>query len=699
MALADPAGAATRAATTPTVVGPPPSGGDDTAAIMAALPVSGVLQLLPGNYLISSMITVNTLQDIQGAGGGVGQSATVLTCTSAAAGVTFSGAGGITSGFRVDGGGVATAPFTRNGGIGQWVGRTFEDITVVKSAQDGITCLGSQNDAWYKVSSQTHARDCWVLDQGYGGTLFSRCEIAGGGRYNLRLDTKVPGGPWTCPMNVLFHQCIVEQTIPGSVSVAYLNGASSIKFDHVVFYASGPISGPVVDVTGGCFGITFEDITVNNPAGTPAGNGVRIDGHSQVIFTGLNLLQNHTNAVYIMAGTPSVDIKGTLHLTNCTNRYGADPGQNVQAYITNPQCDVVVSRRQNPTDYAYINANPAGGYYAFVTSNGRQVWGSGNDYVGDVGLSRRAAGILAVDTKNLFATGYGNTSTRPVPTTDMIGALRFNTDSKQLEVSDGGLWYAPGLHSTVITTSGTFQVPSGVKMVSCRLVGGGGGGGGAGNIASASLATACYGGPGGGAGMVLESRLVVTPGDTLTVVVGAAGTGGTASAAAVGLVGNNGGAGTAGGTTYVANSAGTVLAAARGGGGGPSGPGASGTSAVMPKAAGGMGTTGPSYTPNSPGCGSYGNYDALPGPNGLSGGASGAFSIPTNGGTSGWAAGLWGQPATSDACNSKTTAGTTGASALMPGCGGNGGGAGGRSGAGGAGGAGASGFVEVWWVA
>ena len=696
--MAGPAGAATSGTKSPTVAGPSPSGGDDTAAIIAALPVSGILQLPPGNFIISDMINVNTLQDIQGAGGGVGQSATVLTCTTATSGVTFSGAGGITSGFRVDGQNVAVAPFTRNGGIGQWVGRTFEDITVVKSAQDGITCLGSQNDAWYKVSSQTHARDCWVLDQGYGGTLFSRCEIAGGGRYNLRLDTQIPGGPWNCPMNVLFHQCIVEQTTGPSVSAAYLNGASSIKFDHVVFYASGPITGPVVDVTNASYHITFEDVTVNNPAGTPTGS-VRVDAHSQVIFTGLSLFQNLTNAIYITTGTPAVDIKGSVYLTNCTNRYGCDPGQNIQTYITNTQSDVFVSQRTGPTDLAYVSANQSGvGNYVFETANGRRVWGSGADYTGDVALSRRAAGILAVDNKNLFATGYGTSAQRPNPTTDMVGAIRFNTDSKQLEVCDGGLWYGPGLHSAAIISSGTFTVPPGIKMISARLVGGGGGGGGAGNIGALSTSTACYGGPGGGAGMVSESRLSVSPGDVLTVVIGAGGVGGAGSAVATALVGNNGVAGTAGGITSITNGAGKVLAAAKGGGGGPAGPGASATAPVVPKAGGAYGSTDISYSPNAPGCGAFANYNAMPGPNGISGGASGAFSIPTNGGTPGWAAGLWGQNAVTDACNSKTPNGYTGAAAVMPGCGGNGGGAGGRNGTGGAGGHGAPGVVEFWWV-
>ena len=698
--MAEPAGAVTTTSTAiPMVYGPPPSGGDDTAAIQAALPTAGILRLPPGNFLISGVITVNTGQDLQGAGGGIGLSATVLTCTAVGAGVVISGAGGITSGFRVDGNNVATTPFTRNGGAGQWVGRTFEDITVVRSAQDGITCLGAQNDAWYKVASQSHARDCWVLDQGYGGALFSRCEISGGSRYNLRLDTQVLGGPWTCPMDVVFHQCIVEQTQAGSVSVAYLHGASSIKFDHVAFYASLPLTGPMVDVNNACAGITFCDTTVQHTTSVLGGNGVSVDSGSQVVFTGMCYFQNLTNAVYIKVGTPSVDVKGMIYLTNVTNRYGADAGQNIQSYIANNQNDVIVSQRQNPTDYAYVSTKPGGGgYYTFETSSGRKVWGDGTNYLGDVGLQRRAAGVLAVDTKNLFATGYGTTATRQTPTTDMIGAIRFNTDSKQLEVSDGGLWYGPGMHATGIYASGTFVVPPGVKVMRCRALGGGGGGGGGGNIGALSLATACHGGPGGGAGMVVESQIAVTPGDTLTILIGAGGTGGAGAAVSSATTGNNGTIGTAGGMTTVTDGTGKLLIAARGGGAGPGGPGSSISGPVQPSGAGAYGCNAVSYWVSAPGCGSFANYNSMPTYNGVSGGASGSFAVPANGGGSGWTAGLWGQPAYADACTSPTANGITGASAVVAGCGGNGGAAGGKSGTGGAGGAGAPGAIEFWWV-
>ena len=447
-------------------------------------------------------------------------------------------------------------------------------------------------------------------------------------------------------------------------------------------------------------GITFEDTTVQHTTAAMGGNGVSVDSGSQVVFTGMCYFQNLTNAVYIKVGTPSVDVKGVIYLTNCTNRYGADPGQNIQSYIANHQNDIIVSQRVNPTDYAYISRMPNGGFYTFETATGRKVWGVGTDYVGDVALQRRAAGVLAVDTKNLFATGYGNTATRPAATTDMIGAIRFNTDSKQLEVSDGGLWYGAGDAPTSASTHfrhvprTTWREGDAVP----RLVGGGGGGGG-GNIGALSLSTACHGGPGGGAGMVIESAIAVTPGDTITILIGAGGTGGQGATVSAGTAGNNGAAATAGGTTMVTDGTGKVLIAARGGGAGPAGPGASVSAPVTPAGGGAYGSTGLSYAVPAPGCGSFGNFNAMPTYNGVAGGASASFSQPTNGGGSGWTTGCslgWPRPQMRvrhrPSTGSPEPAQSSPAAAAMAAA------PGGRSGTGGAGGAGAPGAVEFWWV-
>jgi hypothetical protein len=100
------------------VQAPAPSGGDDYAALAAAMPSYGVLELQAGIYHLSQNLAVPNGCDLRGQGGGIAFPATVLRCTSAGAGVTVSAAGGLTGGFAVDGNRVATAPLLRNGGQG-----------------------------------------------------------------------------------------------------------------------------------------------------------------------------------------------------------------------------------------------------------------------------------------------------------------------------------------------------------------------------------------------------------------------------------------------------------------------------------------------------------------------------------------------------------------------------------------------------
>ncbi|MBN9620374.1 MAG: hypothetical protein J0H43_11685, partial [Actinobacteria bacterium] len=556
------AGAAEAATGADVTFGPPPSGGDDTAALQAALPAAGVLLLPAGTYQLAGVLTVGNGQDLQGQGGGSGMAATILQCTAAGAGVVVSASGGITGGFQVDGRSVATAPFLRNGGIGQWVGRTLHDITVTNSAQDGLTCLGAQNDAWYKVVSINHARDGWVLDQGYGGALFSRCESANAGRYNLRLDTQVGGGPYNEPNDNVFHQCIVEYTQASTVSVAYIAGATNVKFDHTSFYASVATGGPLIDVAAGATLVTFEDSTIQSTPATVGGIGLRVGGGSWVVLTGLTHLVNLAEGIHVSAASATVDVKGQLLFSNCTSRYAGDAGVDLRQSVANLQTEIVLSQRQLPTDLAYVSSNPGAGFFTFEDATGRRVWGTGADTTGDVALARRTVGILGVDTGQVLATGVGSTEARPYLGAAMAGAIRFNTDSQQLEVTDGGAWYAPSIRRYTMVASGTFVVPAGVTQIHFKALGGGGGGSGAGNMSSVNLAPSAYGGAGGGAGMVIDLVASVIPGETLTVLVGAGGAGGAGAAASSGLTGNAGAAGTAGGATVVTNAAGTVLVAA-----------------------------------------------------------------------------------------------------------------------------------------
>jgi hypothetical protein len=690
--------AATAAATGPTVLAPPPSGGDDYAALAAAMPSYGVLELQVGVYHLSKNLAVPDGCDLRGQGGGIAFPVTILQCTAADAGVTVSAAGGLTGGFAVDGNQIATAPFLRNGGQGPWVGRLFADLTVLSSAQDGITCLAGQNDAWYQVSSIGHARDTLVCDQGYGGTLFSRCELASGSRYNVRIDSQISGGPYARPSDIVFHQCIFEYTNAASVGVAFINGATTIKFDHTSFYSSLATSGPLLDVTNGSAEIVIEDAVFQSTPTTVGGIGVRVRGGSQVIFTGVTHFQNFAEAIHLGAAK-QVDVKGLLLFYQCTSRYGADAGINIQSLIGNTQTEVLVSNRTAAGDLAYVSRNSAGGFYTFETADGTRRWGSGIDYVGDVTLYRHAAGVLGVETTQLLATGVGPTASRPPAAVANAGAIRVNSDTGQLESSDGTRWLAPTKRLLSIGSSRTVTVPAGVTAMRARVIGGGGGGGGGGTIGLLSTATSCYGGAGGGAGMLIDVEVAVTPGDQLQVVVGAGGAGGAGGAASGLSTGSAGAAGKVGGASRILASTGTVLAEAPGGGGGPAGRGTNLTSPVAPVGGGAYGCPDTTAETNAPGCGASASHSAVPAAGGICGGASGAPSNRSHGGSPGSGAAAPGQRSTVGTATNASVNGATGAKPGTPGCGGNGGGAGGANGAGGAGGAGSTGGIELWWVA
>lgn len=99
----------------------------------------------------------------------------------------------------------------------------------------------------------------------------------------------------------------------------------------------------------------------------------------------------------------------------------------------------------------------------------------------------------------------------------------------------------------VFVSNGTFVVPEGVTRLTVSMCGGGGGGGGA-----RTSSTNHGAGGGGGAGFHLRANVNVTPGESIPVVIGAAGAGGLTQSY-----------GSAGGTSTF----GTYLTATGGGGG------------------------------------------------------------------------------------------------------------------------------------
>ncbi|SHJ69474.1 hypothetical protein SAMN02745194_03145 [Roseomonas rosea] len=199
-----------------------------------------------------------------------------------------------------------------------------------------------------------------------------------------------------------------------------------------------------------------------------------------------------------------------------------------------------------------------------------------------------------------------------------------------------------GRQMVVYASSGSWTVPAGVTRMRFRIWGGGGGGGGSANANSA-------GAGGGGAGFT-EGWVAVTPGQVLSIQVGAGGAGGVPGAA-----------GGAGGVSLVAG-----IASANPGAGGAGGNGAIG-------GPGGAGGTAAGGTFNQVGQGAGTGF--VTGDGGvLSGGGGASFGSSPPGGAA-----------------SSATVPQNGSPAAMPGAGGPGGVAGGG------GGNGAPGLVIVEW--
>lgn len=134
-------------------------------------------------------------------------------------------------------------------------------------------------------------------------------------------------------------------------------------------------------------------------------------------------------------------------------------------------------------------------------------------------------------------------------------------------------WTLVGEYTTAGTTSGVV-IPAGTTEMKLVVVGGSGGGG----SGRRSLVTTAFGGGGGGGGsmaqrVITNAVAMLAAGDTLTVVVGAAGTGGAAQT----VDATDGNPGTAGIASTVTASVTGLLLRAVGGAGGSGGTTAAGT--------------------------------------------------------------------------------------------------------------------------
>jgi hypothetical protein len=170
----------------------------------------------------------------------------------------------------------------------------------------------------------------------------------------------------------------------------------------------------------------------------------------------------------------------------------------------------------------------------------------------------------------IFASALGMTATSGTTTLTVQNggtALLMSRDNGEFDVIGGSVIGTAvnlnnlfiGNRKAIFTSNGTYTVPSGVTQIWVSGCAGGGGGGGA--------ASGITGGNGGSAGQsVIRTPFSVSPGDSLSITVGAGGAAGASSSAS----GTNAG-GSGGNSTVVDTTASITLLTLNGGSGGHSG--------------------------------------------------------------------------------------------------------------------------------
>ena len=254
-----------------------------------------------------------------------------------------------------------------------------------------------------------------------------------------------------------------------------------------------------------------------------------------------------------------------------------------------------------------------------------------------------------------------------------------------------------GSHATTtprmvkVTATGSYTVPSGCQWVRIIAVGGGGGGSGGGSALTSGGVSNQHGAGGSAAGQVVDQLVQVSPGESLSVVIGTGGTGGAGGA----LNSNAGIFGGAGVSTTVTGTG--VSITALGGTAGVQSGANSGTT-VNSAVWGGLGST--STVPGTGSGGTSQNPGGFSPSNGGGGGGGGGTASATLGGGGGAGGTSGAGGAGGGAAASGTAAGVTGGSgAANTGAGAGGGGGGAPGGKGGDGGTGGSGVVLILAVA
>lgn len=353
--------------------------------------------------------------------------------------------------------------------------------------------------------------------------------------------------------------------------------------------------------------------------------------------------------------------------------------------------------------YVYYYNGTSATFFQRILASSFGLSGTANYFAGDPNELRVSAnGTTLVIAANGNGSVLGNVYTYFTGKNVDNNYYSYNGVSTAWEVSKFEQLNSPSV--TNFTSSGTFTIPIGAKVIKVTCIGAGGGGGGGARNSTIATYSGGSGGAGGGiSDYIFRAQDLGGAGASVTVTVGTGGAGGAVTATGTTALAGN--AGVAGGTTSISLGASTFLQATGGGAG--AGGVTTGLNYVGASGFGMFGGNGAGYPSELPGGGQGGQgsssgsgasggipvsstLTAATGSAGANGGA-GQSNAYFNGGGGGGAGGA-----------SNTTNGFTGGAGGSYGGGGGGGGEGstaGASGRGGAGGVGGVGLVTfmVWY--
>lgn len=403
---------------------------------------------------------------------------------------------------------------------------------------------------------------------------------------------------------------VANGTTTPAFTISGTSGGIPYFSSGTTWASSGALAANALVVGGGA---GAAPSTITTGTGVTTALGVNTGSAGAFVVNGGGLGTPSSGTVTNLTGTANININGTVGATT--------PATGAFTSVTATGASGILTRAAATQDGVELVGRAGGTSSYKVTFTPTTLTASRTVTLPDANINfATGLGIAQGGTGQTTASAAFNALSPITSTGDLIigngvnSATRLGVGAIGTVLTSNGTgatpsWQTPTAGSgfsnlQIFTSSGTFTIPTGVTKVKVTVVGGGGGGGNGSNGVGAS------GGGGGGAAISILSG--VTPGNTLTVTIGAGGS-----------------AGVAGGTSSVASGTQTITTISATGGGLGSTAGVNGANG----GAGGVGSNGNlNLTGDSGGPGSRGNTIDLSGNGGSSifGGGGGGRAVGTS---------------------------------------------------------------------